>query len=107
MEFASNTHIISHSGRTLAIVEAGPLPYEMSDELDTIGPCDFGGTLPGGFAAHTKLDHQTGEVHAIAYFWGRDHVQHVVVDTAGKVTRPTDIAVFDGPMVHDFALTGS
>ena len=57
MDFAANTHIISHGGRTLATVEAGPLPYELTDELDTIGPCDFGGTLPGGFAAHTKLDH--------------------------------------------------
>ena len=79
----------------------------MSDELGTIGPCDFGGTLPGGFAAHTKLDHATGELHAIAYFWAWDHVQHVVVDAAGKVTRTTDIAVVDGPMMHDFALTGS
>ena len=106
MDFAANTHIIAHGGRTLATVEAGPLPYEMSEELDTIGPCDFGGTLPGGFAAHTKLDHQTGELHAIAYFWAWDHVQHVVVDAGGKVIRTTDIAVTDGPMMHDFALTG-
>jgi carotenoid cleavage dioxygenase-like enzyme len=105
MDFAANTHIISHSGRTLATVEAGPLPYELSYELDTIGPCDFGGTLPGGFAAHTKLDHQTGELHAIAYFWAWDHVQHVVIDPAGQVARTTDVAVADGPMMHDFALT--
>jgi len=105
MDFAANTHIIAHGGRTLATVEAGPLPYEMSDELDTIGPCDFSGTLPGGFAAHTKLDHATGELHAIAYFWAWDHVQHVVVDAGGKVTRTTDIPVADGPMMHDFALT--
>ena len=31
-------------------------PTSSSDELDTVGPCDFGGTLPGGFAAHTKVD---------------------------------------------------
>ena len=107
MDFAANTHIISHGGRTLATVEAGPLPYELTDELDTIGPCDFGGTLPGGFAAHTKLDHRTGELHAIAYFWAWDHVQHVVIDAAGKVIRTTDIPVADGPMMHDFALTPS
>jgi carotenoid cleavage dioxygenase-like enzyme len=104
-DFAANTHIIGHAGRTLATVEAGPLPYELSDELDTLGPCDLGGTLPGGFAAHTKLDPRTGELHAIAYFFGWDHVQHVVVDTAGQVSRTTDIAVADGPMMHDFALT--
>jgi carotenoid cleavage dioxygenase-like enzyme len=105
MDFAANTHIISHAGRTLATVEAGPLPYELSYELDTLGPCDFAGTLPGGFAAHTKVDRRTGDLHAIAYFWGWDHVQHIVIDTAGKVSRTTDIPAPDGPYMHDFALT--
>jgi carotenoid cleavage dioxygenase-like enzyme len=104
-DFAANTHIIVHGGRTLATVEAGPLPYELSYELDTVGPCDFGGTLPGGFAAHTKLDPRTGELHAIAYFWAWDYIQHVAIDAAGNVTSATNIPVNDGPMCHDFALT--
>ena len=33
-------------GRTLALVEAGSPPYELTEELDTVGPCDFDGTLP-------------------------------------------------------------
>ncbi|HEX2744643.1 MAG TPA: carotenoid oxygenase family protein [Streptosporangiaceae bacterium] len=107
MDFAANTHIIAHAGRFLATVEAGPLPYELSSELDTLGPCDFGGTLPGGFAAHTKLDRRTGELHAIAYFWAWDHVQHVVIGTDGQVSRTTGIPVPDGPMMHDFALTAT
>ncbi len=107
MDFAANTHIISHGGRTLATVEAGPLPYELSNELDTIGPYDFGGTLPGGFAAHTKLDRRTGELHAIAYFWAWDHVQHVVIGADGQVSRTTGIPAPDGPMMHDFALTAT
>ena len=41
-----------------------------------MGPCDFDGTPPGGFAAHTKLDPRTGELHAIAYFWAWDYGQH-------------------------------
>jgi carotenoid cleavage dioxygenase-like enzyme len=106
MDFAANTHIISHAGRTLATVEAGPLPYELSYELDTLGPCDFGGTLPGGFAAHTKVDPRTGDLHAIAYYWGWDYVQHIVIDPAGQVSRTTDIPAADGPYMHDFALTG-
>jgi carotenoid cleavage dioxygenase-like enzyme len=107
MDFAANTHIIGHGGRTLATVEAGPLPYELTYELDTVGSCDFGGSLPGGFAAHTKLDHQTGELHAIAYYWAWDHVQHIIVSPAGRVRQTTDIPVSDGPMMHDFALTAS
>ena len=107
MDFGANTHVIANAGRTLATVEGGGLPYELSYELDTVGPCDFGGTLPGGFAAHTKLDHRAGELHAIAYFWAWDHVQHVVVNSAGKVTQATDVPAPDGPMMHDFALTAT
>jgi carotenoid cleavage dioxygenase len=107
MDFAANTHIIGHAARTLATVEGGALPYELSYELDTIGPCDFDGTLPGGFAAHTKLDHRIGELHAVAYFWAWEHVQHVVVDAAGRVTQVTDVPTPDGPMIHDFALTAT
>jgi carotenoid cleavage dioxygenase len=104
-DFAANTHIIRHAGRILATVEAGALPYELTEELATTGPCDFGGTLPGGFAAHTKLDPRTGELHAIAYFWAWDYVQHVVVSSGGQVTRTTNIPLPHKPMMHDFALT--
>ena len=51
-DFAANMHVIRHAGRTLATAEAGPLPYELTDELDTRRPYDFGGTLRSGFAAH-------------------------------------------------------
>jgi carotenoid cleavage dioxygenase-like enzyme len=104
-DFAANTHIIRHAGRTLATVEAGALPYELSGELDTLGSCDFGGKLPGGFAAHTKLDPRTGELHAIAYFWAWDFVQHIVISSNGEVSRTTNIPLADRPMMHDFALT--
>jgi carotenoid cleavage dioxygenase-like enzyme len=105
-DFAANTHIIRHAGRTLATVEAGALPYELTAELGTVGPCDFGGTLPGGYAAHTKLDPRTGELHAIAYYWAWDYVQHVVISADGQVTRTTNIPLPHKPMMHDFALTG-
>ena len=105
MDFAANTHVIGHGRRPLATVEAGALPYELTEELDTVGPCDFDGTLPGGYAAHTKLDRRTGELHAVAYFWAWDHVQHVVVGPDGRVSGTTDVPIADGPMMHDFALT--
>jgi carotenoid cleavage dioxygenase len=105
VDFAANMHVIRHAGRTLATVEAGPLPYELSDELDTLGPYDFGGTLSGGFAAHAKPDHRTGELHAVTYFWAWDHVRHIIIDAAGRVCHTADIPVDDGPMMHDFALT--
>jgi carotenoid cleavage dioxygenase-like enzyme len=105
LDFSANTHVIGVAGRTLATVEAGFLPYELSYELDTIGPCNFDGGLPGGFAAHTHLDPATGELHAMAYFWGWKHHQHIVIDDKGTVVRTQDIPVEDAPMLHDFALT--
>jgi carotenoid cleavage dioxygenase-like enzyme len=105
MDAAPNTHVVRHAGRILATVESGPLPYQLTEELETVGPCDFAGTLPGGWAAHTKPDRRTGDLHAVAYFWGWDHVQHVVIGPDGTVTGTTGVPVADGPMMHDFALT--
>ncbi|MEV4113656.1 carotenoid oxygenase family protein [Nonomuraea sp. NPDC049695] len=105
MDFAANTHVIGLAGRTFALVEAGALPYELSYELDTIGRCDFDGGLPGGYAAHTHLDPVSGELHALAYFFGWDHHQHIVINPEGTVTQVRNIPIADAPMLHDFALT--
>ena len=88
MDFAANTNVIGHAGKTLAIVEAGGRPIELSYELDTLRRGDFDGTLPNGFTAHPKRDPETGELHAVCYWWGLgNQVQYIVVDTAGKVTK--------------------
>lgn len=104
-DFPCNTHVIPHRGRILALQESGPLPYELDDELNTVGTYDFRGTLEGAFTAHTKYDVHAGELHAIAYYPTWDHVRHLVVDPAGRVSRSTRIPVADAPMIHDFALT--
>jgi carotenoid cleavage dioxygenase len=103
----ANTNVIGHAGRTLAIVEAGALPVELSDELATITRTDFDGTLPGSFTAHPKVDPLTGELHAVVYFWEWDHIQYLVVDTAGRVRRTVDVPVPGKPMVHDCSITES
>jgi carotenoid cleavage dioxygenase-like enzyme len=100
-----NTHVIGHAGRTLAVVEAGSRPVELSYELDSVARCDFGGTLDGGFSAHTKLDPATGDLHAVTYHWAWDHIRHVVVDPTGAVRRELQVPVPDGPMVHDCSIT--
>jgi carotenoid cleavage dioxygenase len=105
MDFAANTNVVGHAGRTFAIVEAGSRPYELTYELDTLGVCDFGGTLPGGFTAHPKLDPVTGELSGVAYYWGWEYLQYVVISPEGVVTRTVNVPVPDAPMVHDFSLT--
>jgi carotenoid cleavage dioxygenase len=105
-DFAANTHVIGHAGRTFAIVEGGGRPYELTDELDTIGPCDFDGTLPGGYTAHPKRDPSTGELHALSYFFGwGNKVQYSVLGTNARIRRTVDIEVTGSPMMHDFSLT--
>ncbi|HVW79978.1 MAG TPA: carotenoid oxygenase family protein [Mycobacteriales bacterium] len=105
-DMAANTNVIGHAGRTFAIVEAGPRPYQLTDELDTIGPCDFDGTLAGGYTAHPHRDPATGELHAVSYFWAwGNKVRYTVTGTDGRVRRSVDVPVNGSPMMHDFSLT--
>jgi carotenoid cleavage oxygenase len=102
----ANTNVIGHAGKTLALVEAGAPIYELTDELDTVGRCDFDGTLPGGYTAHPKRDPRTGELHAVSYFFGMGNkVQYSVIDAGGHVRRTVDVEVTGSPMMHDFSLT--
>ena len=102
----ANTNVIGHAGKTLALVEAGAPIYELTDELDTVGRCDFDGTLPGGYTAHPKRDPRTGELHAVSYFFGMgSKVQYSVIDVHGRARRTVDVEVTGSPMMHDFSLT--
>ncbi len=102
----ANTNVISHAGRTLALVEGGLANYELTDELDTVGPSDFDGTLPGGYTAHPKRDPESGELHAVSYFFGRGNtVQYSVIGANGRARRTVDVTVTGSPMMHDFSLT--
>jgi carotenoid cleavage dioxygenase len=102
----ANTNVISHAGKTLALIESGLANYELTEELDTVGPCDFDGTLSGGYTAHPKRDPRTGELHAVSYFFGRgNRVQYSVIGVDGRARRTVDIEVAGAPMMHDFSLT--
>lgn len=102
----ANTNVLGHAGRTLALVEGGNANYELTEELDTVGPCDFDGTLTGGYTAHPKRDPETGELHAVSYSFGRGNtVQYSVIGVDGRTRRTVDVEVTGSPMMHDFSLT--
>lgn len=105
VDFAPNTHVQQFAGHLLALVEGGALPYELDSELDTVGPFDFHGTLPGGFAAHTVVDPARGELHAVAYCPAWPYVQYLVAGADGCVRHHADVPVEGRPMMHDFSLT--
>ncbi len=106
LSLGANTNVLTHAGRTLALVEGGVANYELTEELDTVGTCDFDGTLAGGYTAHPHRDPRTGELHAVSYSFARGRtVQYSVIDTHGRARRTVDIEVCGSPMMHDFSLT--
>lgn len=101
-----NTNVLTHAGQTLALVEGGGAQYRLTEDLDTLGTCDFGGTLFGGYTAHPHRDPRTGELHAVSYSAARGHtVQYSIIDTTGRARRTVDVEVAGSPMMHDFSLT--
>src|SRR5436309_843563 len=102
-----NTNVIGHAGRTWALVEAGTPPMELTDELESVCFSDLDGTLPGGYTAHPKRDPDSGELHAISYYWEWPYIEYTRVGVDGKVNKVVDVPVPGGPMVHDTAITES
>lgn len=101
----ANTHVVNHAGKTLALVESS-LPYEISNDLNTLGAYDFGGKLVDSMTAHPKICPATGELHFFGY--GNIFEPHVTYHRAGAdgeltINRPLDVPALT--MMHDFALT--
>jgi carotenoid cleavage dioxygenase len=106
MSFAANTNVVDIAGTTFAIVEAGSPPVELTDELETVGPSNFSGTLEAPFSAHPKVDPVTGEIHVVAYYWAwGNKIRYMSLSPDGKVRKVVDVDTPGGPMVHDMAFT--
>ncbi len=100
----ANTHIIGHAGRVLAL-EEGSFPNELSPELDTLGPFDFGGKLAGPMTAHPHICAETGEMHFFGYSFMPPFLTYHVADADGHVVQSEVIDVTGPTMIHDFAIT--
>jgi carotenoid cleavage dioxygenase-like enzyme len=101
---AANTHIVGHGGRILAL-EEGSFPYELTKELDTVGPCTFDGKLSGPFTAHPKFCPDTGEMLGFGYSPIPPYLTYYRVSPEGKISQATEITVTGPTMMHDFAAT--
>ncbi|MGV9775523.1 carotenoid oxygenase family protein [Streptosporangium sp. NPDC003464] len=100
----ANTHIVRHADRILALVENG-LPYEMTPELETVGPCDFGGRLTTAMTAHPKRDPVTGELHLFGYGFFAPYLTYHRLSAAGALVESRVVDVPGPTMIHDFAIT--
>jgi carotenoid cleavage dioxygenase len=103
----ANTNVLDMGGRTYALVEGGALPVELTYTLESVARSDLGGTLRHGFAAHPKLDPQSGELHVLTYQPGLEALSYLRVDRAGRAHAVADIPAPHFPMVHDVAFTAS
>jgi len=103
-----NTNVVGHAGRIWALVEAGGLPIELDDCLESVRHGYFDSGAVRSFSAHPHLDPQTGDLHAICYDGlAQNRVSYVRIDASGKLARTVDIPVKHGPMIHDCAITAS
>jgi carotenoid cleavage dioxygenase len=101
----ANTHVVNHAGKTLALVESS-LPYEITNDLETLGAYDFGGKLIDSMTAHPKICPTTGELHFFGYGnLFQPHVTYHRADANGEliINRPLEVKALT--MMHDFALT--
>ena len=106
MDFGPNTNVIGHAGRTLALVEAGARPFELTDELESIGPTDLGGTLERRVHRTPQRDPDSGELYAVSYFWGwGNDVEVTVIDAEAKVRSARRVSHGRPLSVHDCAIT--
>ena len=106
MKNTANTHIVSHAGRILALMEAAR-PMELGADLSTVGEYDYDGRLQGGMTAHPKLDPNTGE---LVFFGYSPFPPFVRVHTAapdGTLTWSTPVELPGAVMMHDFVVTAT
>lgn len=100
----ANTHVVRHAGRILALVETS-FPYEVTDDLETVGPHDFDGRLTTAMTAHPKVCPTTGEMHFFGYAYAPPFLTYHVADAAGRLVTSRDVDVPGATMMHDFNLT--
>ncbi|MGW5364729.1 carotenoid oxygenase family protein [Actinopolymorpha pittospori] len=101
---SANTHVIEHAGRLLALCEGG-LPYQLDNDLDTVGPYDFDGALTTAMTAHPKQDPVTGELYFFGYGVRPPYVTYHRLSTAGTLDLSVPVEVPGPTMMHDFAIT--
>lgn len=100
----ANTNIVRHAGRILALEEAH-FPYEVRDDLSTVGAVDFAGRLTTAFTAHPKICPETGEMLAFGYGFMPPYCVYHRFDRSSALAQSTEIPVKGPVMMHDFGVS--
>ena len=99
----ANTNVVVHGGRILALEERHR-PYEVTSDLETVGPVDFGGAVRN-LTAHPKICPRTGEMLAFATSESEPQFTYLRFDSDGTLTGTATIDLPRPVMMHDFAVT--
>jgi carotenoid cleavage dioxygenase len=103
----ANVSVVSHAGKLLALGEVG-VAFELSPEdLSTVGPYDFDGTLETWMTAHPKIDPVTGEMLFFGYGGVPPYLTYHRADANGVLTRSEVIELSTSVMMHDFQVTAT
>jgi len=103
---SGSVNVIGHGNRILALPEVG-LPWELDEDLNTVGQHDFDGALRSNMTAHPKIDPVSGELVFFGYDFGPVSLRYHVADRAGNLTRTVDIDKPIPTMMHDFGVTAT
>jgi carotenoid cleavage dioxygenase-like enzyme len=123
----SNTNVVWHGGRLLALVEGGLPPVELDPETletrriwdfdggirrpidprlaETLGIDSADGRTDGTFTAHPKLDPESGEMLAFGYSAIPPYLIYYVISPRGELVRAEEIDIPFPAMIHDFVVT--
>jgi carotenoid cleavage dioxygenase len=96
--------VLRHGDHLLALGEAA-LAYEMTMELDTIGPWKAGGDVPIRLGAHNRRHPRTGALFTLSYDVDTPMVWFTEIDASGKGVGSVGLELNAPTMVHDFVLT--
>lgn len=106
-----NVNVLHHGGQLFALGEGG-LPFIIDEELATIGPTTFDGSLSGGsgfggMTAHPNVDPETGELRYFRADWQAPFLRYGVLDQHGRQIVDQIIDLPGPAMMHDFATTAT
>jgi carotenoid cleavage dioxygenase len=100
----ANTHVVAHAGRLLALEEGG-FPWQLTPELETVGPFTFDGALRTPMTAHPKICPGTGELLFFGCRLRPPYLTYYRAAPSGELLQQQVVEVPRPTMMHDFAMT--
>lgn len=101
----ANTHVLAHGKQILCLNESS-WPWQIDQDLNTLGCENYGGALTCSMTAHPKVCPETGELLAFSYFaFNAPFLHYIRVGADGQLKQIEGIDIPKMVMMHDFCIT--